>query len=84
MKICGHQDAEEAVMSACTSLIAIANWEGHRVVQFSHFSVKEFLTSERLAKADERLSYYHILPEPAHVTLAQASLSVLLRLDDKN
>ncbi len=56
---------------------------GHRVVQFSHFSVKEYLTSERLAAAKERLSYYHILPEPAHTILAHASLSVLLHLDDE-
>src|SRR6266852_6414721 len=59
-------DAEEAVMSACSSLISIVNREGHQIVQFSHFSVKEYLTSERLAAAEERLSYYHILPEPAH------------------
>jgi hypothetical protein len=41
------------------------------------------LTSERLATAEERLSYYHILPEPAHIILAHASLSVLLQLHDK-
>jgi ankyrin repeat protein len=52
-------------------------------VQFSHFSVKEFLTSERLATSEERLSYYHILPEAAHTILAHASLGVLLQLDDK-
>ena len=76
-------DAEEAVLSACSSLITVVNREGGQVVQFSHFSVKEFLTSERLATAEERLSYYHILPEPAHTILAHASLSVLLQLDDK-
>src|SRR6266849_11026371 len=46
-------DAEEAVMRACTSLITIVNREGQQIVQFSHFSVKEFLTSERLAAAEE-------------------------------
>jgi len=76
-------DAEEAVLSACSSLIAILDREGKQVVQFSHFSVKEYLTSERLATAEERLSYYHILPEPAHIILAHASLSVLLQLHDK-
>jgi ankyrin repeat protein len=76
-------DAEEAVLSACSSLIAIVDREDSQVVQFSHFSVKEFLTSERLATAEERLSCYHILPEPAHTILAHASLSVLLELDDK-
>jgi hypothetical protein len=76
------ENAEEAVMSACSSLIAVVDWEGSHVVQFSHYSVKEFLTSERLSTADERLSYYHILPEPAHITLAHAGLSVL-QFDDR-
>src|SRR5712671_7176014 len=77
------EDAEEAVLSACSSLIAIVNVGGFPVVQFSHFSVKEYLTSERLAKAEEHLSCYHILPEPSHTILAHASLSVILQLDDK-
>src|SRR5258708_654181 len=76
-------NAEEAVMSACSSLVAIIDKEGRKVVQFSHFSVKEYLTSKRLAAAEERLSYYHILPESAHTILAHASLSVLLHLDDE-
>jgi ankyrin repeat protein len=76
-------DAEEAVLSACSSLVSVVNGEGGQIVQFSHFSVKEFFTSERLATAGERLSYYHILPERAHTILAHTSLSVLLRLDDK-
>jgi Ankyrin repeats (3 copies)/Ankyrin repeat len=71
------------VLSACSSLISIVDRGGHQIVQFSHFSVKEYLTSERLATAEERLASYHILPEPAHTTLARASLSVLLQLDDK-
>ena len=77
------ENAEEAVMSACSSLVAVVDWEGSHVVQFSHYSVKEFLTSERLSTANERLSYYYILPEPAHITLAHAGLSVLLQFDDK-
>jgi ankyrin repeat protein len=52
------------------------------VVQFSHFSVKEFLTSSRLASSSEAVSRYHILLEPAHTLLAQACLGVLLCLDD--
>src|SRR5580698_4862639 len=77
------ENAEEAVISACSSLVAIVDKGGHQIVQFSHFSVKEYLTSERLAAAGERLSYYHIIPEPAHTILAHASLSVLLHLDDE-
>ena len=37
---------EEMVVSVCSSLIAIAGRGGHQVVQFSHFSIKEYLTSE--------------------------------------
>ena len=77
------ENTEEAVISACSSLIAIVDTGGSRVVQFSHHSVKKFLTSERLATEEESLSYYHILLEPAHTVLAHASLSVLLQVDDK-
>ncbi len=76
------QNPEEAVLSTCSSLITIIDVGSSRVIQFSHFSVKEYLTSKRLAKAGEHLSLYHILPRSAHSTLAQASLSVLLALDE--
>ena len=74
---------EEMIMSVCSSLVTIVDRGGHQVAQFSHFSVKEYLTSERLAAAEERLSYYNILPKLAHTILAHASLSVLLHLDDE-
>jgi hypothetical protein len=61
----------------------IGNTTRSQIAQFAHFSVKEFSTSERLASAEERLSFYHILPEPAHTLLAHAGLSILLQLDDK-
>jgi hypothetical protein len=76
-------NASDAVLSACSSLISIVDVAGSQIVQFAHFSVKEFLISERLANADMPLSNYHILPEPAHTTFARACLSVLLQLDDK-
>ena len=78
------EDQEQAVLSACSSLIAIIKDEDKdsRVVQFSHFSVKEFLTSDRLATSKVDASRYHHIPlEPAHTIMAQACLSVLLRLD---
>ena len=82
-------DADEAVLSACSTLVAIIKPDGNtlynnvdRVVQFSHYSVKEFLTSERLAKSMRSdLSQYHISPEPAHTVLAQSCISTLLQLD---
>src|SRR6267154_2485686 len=76
-------DTKEAVMSACSSLITIVDREDHQVVQFSHISVKEYLTSKQLATAKRPLSYYHILPNHAHTILAQACLYVLLQLDDR-
>jgi ankyrin repeat protein len=77
------EDQEQALLSACSSLISIVDSEGSRVVQFSHFSVKEFLTSKRLAAAGGGVSQYHILPEQAHTTFTRACLGVLLRLDDR-
>jgi ankyrin repeat protein len=75
-------DHHQAVLSTCSSLIMIVDKRGSQVVQFSHFSVKEYLTSDRLANASRDVSCYHILPESAHTILAQACLGVLLRLDD--
>ena len=76
------ENTEEAVISVCSSL-AIVDGGKHQVVQFSHFSVKEYLTSERLVTAEEHLSCYHILPEPAHTIFARASLSILIQFDNK-
>jgi len=76
------EDQEEAVMSACSSLVMIVKDGDSRIVQFSHFSVKEYLTSDRLGESSRDVSQYHILPEPAHMIVAQACLGVLLRLDD--
>jgi ankyrin repeat protein len=73
------EDQEQALLSSCSSLIAIVESDESRVVQFSHFSVKEFLTSTRLATSSGSFSYYHIALEPAHIILAQACMSVLLR-----
>jgi Ankyrin repeats (3 copies) len=107
-------DQEEALVSACSSLIAIigagdvvavggnlgagasdSNTKAEsddgksdveagdsRVVQFSHFSVKEFLTSARLATASGEVSNYHIDLEPAHTILGQACLAVLLEIQN--
>ena len=80
-------DQEQAVLLACSSLIAIVQEYDRdhrpfsRLVQFSHFLVKEFLTSKRLAEAKGDTSHYHIRPEPAHMIMAQACLAILFRLD---
>jgi ankyrin repeat protein len=76
------EDQEEAVMSACSSLVIIVKDGDSRVVQFSHFSVKEFLTADRLAEPMREVSRYHIRLEAAHTILVRACLGVLLQLDD--
>jgi ankyrin repeat protein len=74
---------EEAVLSTCSSLIIIVrDGDSHwQVVQFSHFSVKEYLTSPRLARSHEDVSRFHIDLDAAHTIMAQACLGTLLRLD---
>jgi hypothetical protein len=78
------EDQEQALLASCSSLIIIVDTGDSRVVQFSHYSVKEFLTSGRLATSSQEVSRYHIALEPAHTILAQACVSVLLRLPDRD
>ena len=79
------EDHEQAVLSTCSSLVTLVPRSyGSPIVQFSHFSVKEFLMSDRLASARRDISQYHISLLDAHTLLAQASLAVLLRDPDVN
>ena len=77
-------DQEEAVMSACSSLVVIIKDGDSQIVQFSQFSVKEYLMANRLAVPIRDVSCYHIRLEDAHTILAQACLGVLLQLDDRD
>jgi ankyrin repeat protein len=78
------ENPEEAVLSACSSLIAIVDDHGSKIVQFSHFSVKEYMTSDRLQTSDiGHVCDYYIPLQPAHTLLARACLAVLLQLDEK-
>ncbi|KAH8992312.1 hypothetical protein EDB86DRAFT_2759314, partial [Lactarius hatsudake] len=76
------EDHEQAVLSTCSSLITVVPDEESPVVQFSHFSVKEFLMSDRLATSTGDISQYHISLEDSHTVLAQACLGFLLRDPD--
>jgi ankyrin repeat protein len=76
------EDQQEAILSTCSSLISVEDEYGAQVVQFSHFSVKEFLTSPRIAGSSAGVSGFHILLEPAHTILANSCLGVLLRLGE--
>src|SRR6266850_33535 len=76
------EDPVEAVLSTCSTLLALVNVDGSQVIQFSHFSVKEFLTSSRFAEKGDTISrHYHISMIPAHTLVAQACLGILLYLD---
>jgi len=78
------EDAEDAVLSTCSSLVSVVKVEDSQIVQFSHFSVKEFLTSDRLATSTApNIRYFHAPLESAHTILVQACLAVLLQLDEK-
>jgi hypothetical protein len=70
------EDSVDSVLSTCSSLLAIVDGSfttvnggffSGKVVQFSHFSVEEFLTSARLAEASDIIPRrYHISTTPAH------------------
>jgi hypothetical protein len=76
------EDEEEAVLSTCSSLISVVDEYGRQVVQSSHFSVKEFLTSSRIAGSSADVSRFHILLKPPHMILAKACQGVLVRLGE--
>ena len=73
------EDPRDTVLSTCSSLITVVDVDGSAVMQFSHLSVKEYLTSTRIAKGP--VSHYSIPLEPAHLFVTQACLSFLLQLD---
>ena len=66
-------DPVHGVLSTCSSLLTIVDGGRGKVIQFSHFSVKEFLTSARLAEiSDIVLRHYRVSMAPAHTLAAQA------------
>ena len=78
------EDQEQALLTSCSSLIVIVGTGRSRVVHFSHFSVKEYMTSARLATSNRDVSRYHVALNPAHIILGQACVSVLLQLGDND
>jgi len=76
------EDPGHSVLSTCSSLLAIVNVDGSPVIQFTHFLVKEYLTSTRIAKAKDTVSRFHVSMKSAHTIVAQACLGVLLHLDE--
>ena len=80
------EDQGQALLTSCSSLITIVGTGRSRIVQFSHFSVKEFLTSARLSTSSQDVSRYHIVLAPAHAILAEICLSIFLHnlIEDSN
>ena len=80
---CRFEDPVKGVLSICSTLLSLVNIdsEDSRVVQFGHFSVKEFLTSTRFAQKRNTISSrYHISLPSAHTVMAKACLGILLHL----
>jgi ankyrin repeat protein len=76
-------DPIHAVLSTCPSLLSIVDEYGSKVIQFSHFSVKEYLMSARLVEGSDITSRrYHVSMTGAHTIAAQACLGILLYLDE--
>jgi Ankyrin repeats (3 copies)/Ankyrin repeat len=85
-----RKDPIQAVLTTCSSLITLVqsdrwyDFRDSKLVQFSHFSVKEFLMSGRLAAAQmPTIRRYNILTTPAHTMVAKACLGTLLHPDEK-
>jgi ankyrin repeat protein len=76
------EDPGHAVFSTCSSLLTVVNVGHSRVIQFAHFSVKEYLVSTRIAKAKDAVSRFQVSMTSAHTMVAQACLSVLLHIDN--
>jgi ankyrin repeat protein len=80
VKDCRPEDPIQALLSTCSSLIAVV--KGPEEVQFSHFSVKEFLMSSHLEVQGPTISRFRVLNIPAHTMVAQACLGTLLHLNE--
>jgi hypothetical protein len=78
------ENPEEALLSVCSTLITIIDDEGSKIAQFLHFSVKEFLTSDRLQTSNVgNICQFYVRLDPAHTILVRACLTVLLQIDEK-
>ena len=77
------EDPENEVLSICSTLLVVVKPpSGSPVIQFAHFSVKEYLTSARLAETKDTISRFHVSMTTAHIVVSQACLGFLLHLDE--
>jgi hypothetical protein len=76
------ENPENDVLSICSTLLVVVKpRSGSPIIQFAHFSVKEYLTSARLAETRDTISRFHVSMTPAHTIIARACLGVLLHLN---
>jgi len=76
------EDLGYSVLSTCSSLLTIVSVDDSQVIQFAHFSVKEYLVSTRIGKAKDTVSRFQVSMTSAHTIVAQACLGTLLHLDE--
>ncbi|EMD37971.1 hypothetical protein CERSUDRAFT_72606 [Gelatoporia subvermispora B] len=69
-----YKDPKATVLDMCSALVVMH--PDTNLVQFAHFSVQEYLLSDRLAS--KSLKKFHIREQNAHVVIAKACLGVLL------
>ena len=48
--------------------------DGLQVIQFAHFSVKEYLTLGRVSQAKDTISQFHVSMTSAHTLIGRAGL----------
>ena len=78
------ENPEEEVLSTCSTFITTIDDQDSKIVQFSHSSVEECLTSDRLQLSNvENIRQYYISLEPAHAILARVCMTVLLQVVKK-
>ena len=75
------EDPVDAVRFTCPSFLSVVNIGNSQIIQFSHFSVKEFLTSSRLAEAKHEIARYHVSIALAQTLVTHACLGILLHPD---
>ena len=71
------EDPEDGLLSTCSGLLSVVEADGSRIAQFSHASVKEFLTSNRIAIRGDHISRYRLFMTPAQTIVARSCLSAL-------
>lgn len=68
------EDRESVIFQQLPGLIEIVDVDGKRIVQFIHFSVKEYLTSDALRR-DEHTCGYYLDRYSADIAIATLSLA---------